>query len=694
MKREKRLDARGFVIIALLCGALLALSLAAAGCNDQMAQMQENQTRLQAMVAANARQLATISSQVHAGQGELDEHIATLENNQQRTQAEVVAVRSEQDLLRQAVADSNRQLAAKLAKLEENQTLLRDGVAQVANMVQTTNTSVSAIAREQATLHRMVQQNKTELAEAVTAVARNQETTHAGLGELRQADRDLAGAVAAVTERQKATLKLIEDNSQQLSGRLTTLAANQGQLGEHLGNLQGLTEGLAADLTTVAKEQTSMHGTLRNQAVALTDKIAVVEHNQQSIQSIIDKVANTATATADGVNALASAQAAIERQQGTNHTALTTQLAALSRNQEDLQTGIGTIDAKTDLAAAGLAALASGQDVIQQTMAHNNETLTASSERQVQLKRGMDSLDSKADALASGVAAVSTELTGLQETVITANRSLVAQQTALQQTMHNHSEDTHRQTSGLVASQETLQGHLDRLMGTTVQVALDVFALDNRQSSLSDTLARHGETISSQVTELSQTQQRMQSGLDVVTATAGQIAHDVTTLGGNQARLAQAVAADRDTLAEKLTEIVQGQNHWLTRFDDTQTQMQSMTASLIAVEQQVAHLQGTFRSDLQGITTELTDGTQHRAQLEQTVNQNVQALAEQIAQLREMQSSVQQQMQQLQNGTQSQNREILLALEQLQRQADTRPIGSGAERTSSSTVATQEVQLP
>ena len=62
MRSTRTSATRQLAMILILIAGLLGL----AGCSDQMAKMEANQLQLEAMVAANARQLATISDQMHA----------------------------------------------------------------------------------------------------------------------------------------------------------------------------------------------------------------------------------------------------------------------------------------------------------------------------------------------------------------------------------------------------------------------------------------------------------------------------------------------------------------------------------------------------------------------------------------------------------------------------------------------------
>ena len=120
MTRPKQHDAGRPVIITILCITLVAIALATGGCGKQVARMEANQVRLQAMVLANARQLATVSSQVYAGQNQTNRTLAQIDQKANNITAEVLAVQSTQAQLRQTVVSGNQQINAKIAQLESN----------------------------------------------------------------------------------------------------------------------------------------------------------------------------------------------------------------------------------------------------------------------------------------------------------------------------------------------------------------------------------------------------------------------------------------------------------------------------------------------------------------------------------------------------------------------------------------------
>ncbi|HOV78300.1 MAG TPA: hypothetical protein PLS24_09735, partial [Sedimentisphaerales bacterium] len=67
MRESKGFEIKRWGGLGIYLCAVAGILFTASGCGEQLTRMEENQIKLQAMVAANARELATLSSQVHAG---------------------------------------------------------------------------------------------------------------------------------------------------------------------------------------------------------------------------------------------------------------------------------------------------------------------------------------------------------------------------------------------------------------------------------------------------------------------------------------------------------------------------------------------------------------------------------------------------------------------------------------------------
>ncbi len=813
MKAKGRAIGR-LIVLTVLLGAI---ALGVFGCDNRLARMEDNQIRLQAMVAANARQLAAVSSQIYVNNNEVQEGLVKLDRNDQDLGTGISTVQNQQDALRETVTSGQQTLDKRMATLDENQRSLRDGVTQVADVTKQTASDVTAVAKEQTTLHQIVQSGRQELGESIAAVAASQEKTRTDIGQLQQAD-----------------LKMAE--------QLVALIAGEDRIYSGIEGLDKFMRVVARDVTGLTQGQTVVQQTLNEHKVIYAEKSAVLEQNQRNTQAAVESVASQTRQNTVGIAALAAGQASIQQTLGTNHKIVAGQVAAVIENQQSLQTGITGLNEKTGQAASQLTALTASQEAIRETLSNDNGTVAAKlaglSENQAGLQNNLTGLHQKADTIVGAVTTIRTEQTSLHDTVkanhqamrdqvtqvsngqqqvqdqmdvltatagqtaldiialsdssvalqraIEANTSSLrektdqmdadlrtvvagqnsthkalaeqgeaitsriadaannqkqvrgsldavavtvqqtaadvkaaaARQEAVQQALQSHNEATTRQIAGLADGQTQLKSGLDAVTATTGQTARDVIAMASQQDALRQTLQNHNQSvdgrmaaivdgqeqmqgsldavvatsgqtaidvinvaagqdtlaqnlqghntaIGGRIADLENNQQQTQNGLDAVVATSGQTALDVIGLNEGQARLTQAVQTDRRELVAMLTELVQSQQQWAQQLNAAQANVQTVTTSIAALEQQLTKLQGSLQPSLDGLTSQLGANGQSRAQFETRVNQDIQALVSAISQLRQDQVSLASQMQQIQERALRQTKDIITAIQQI-----------------------------
>jgi len=641
------MKAKGHAIGRLIVSTtfLGALAFGVIGCDDRLARMEDNQGRLQAMVAANARQIAMVSSQLYVGNNEVQDGIQKLDRNDQDLGTGISTVQNGQDALHETVTIASKAMDKKMVTLDENQRLLRDGVSQVAGVTQRTASDVTAIAGEQATLHQMVQSGRRELGDSIATVAVNQEKTRTDIGQLQQAD-------------------------QRMADQLVALAASQDRIHSGLDSLSKFMQVVARDVTGISQGQTALQQAINEHTVVFAEKSALLEQNQRNTQTAVDGIAADARKNTGDIAALAAGQTVMQQTLNTNHKIVAGQVAAVIQNQQGLQAGINGLTEKTGQTTSQLTALATGQDTIRETLNNGNGTVAAKlaglSENQAGLQSNLTGLHQKADTIVGSVATVRTEQASLHETL-----------------KANH-EAMKDQVTQLSSGQQQLQGGLDVLTATTGQTALDVISMAAGQDALTQNLQSHNAAVGGRIADLAGSQEQTQSGLDAVLATAGQTALDMIDLSQGQARLTQAVQADRQELAARLTEIVQSQQQWAQRLDAAQANVKAVTANIAAIEQHLTGLQGSLQPSLDGLTSQLGANGQGRAQFEAKMNQDIQVIVDAVAQLRQDQASLTDQMQQIQKRTLSQTKDIITAIQQLrQPPADVKISDSGVNESDS-----------
>jgi chromosome segregation ATPase len=351
----------------------------------------------------------------------------------------------------------------------------------------------------------------------------------------------------------------------------------------------------------------------------------------------------------------------------------------VAQNQQQTQSGLDTLTATTTQVALDVITL------------DNNQT-----EQGKNLQANYQEVVSQLTAAAQGQQYMQGNLDIITATTTQVGLDVIAlddKQGKIGQTLQAGQQQFGPRLTQLAENQQQIDTALDTLTSTTTQVALDVIALDDNQAKQGKNLLATQQAFTAQIDTVTQGQQELQSNLDTVTATTSQVALDVITLDDNQGRIEQAVETNRQQLATRLTEIAQGQQQWLARFDAAEAKVDTMTASITAFEQRVTKLQGTLQTSLENLSTLLDTESQQRVQFQDSVRQDMQSVTDSISQLREIQAGLAGHIQRVQDSTQTQNSDILSALEQLQQKTDVDTTNVDTELKSSK-AAPQEIMLP
>jgi len=618
MERRRGSETRRLVTVIIFFCAMAIPLFAVAGCGEQMARLEENQTKLQAMVAANARELATISSQLHTGQGKINESIQTLDGDTRQVAAGVASVQNGQRQLHDTVAAGNEGLNRRIGYVEDNQRSLQGSVTQVSDVTQRTAADLTSLAQEHTALQQMVRTNQQELTGSIGAVVSNQQRLQTGIGDLRQANEGLAGDIASISAKHDTLYATLQDNDKRLAERLATLTSGHGQLCADIANVHTLLQTMATELTaanTALKEQ------LGTSQETLTAQIAGLSTSQQHLQAGVDTLSGKADQT---VAQLADTKSSLQDTLRVSREVLTGQIAASLQNQQALQSDVRDLNDKTDKLTANVGEVATGQTALRETLRTNQDavitTMAGLSDNHQALRGSIDKIDGKTDRVAGDIGSMATQQQSLYEAVkanqdvvvaklaeVTATtgqtardvttlnngqaslqqavrateqslgekagqtaaslNTLTEQQAALQQSIQTgHVVLTARATE-LAGTQQALKSGIETLGQATQRVAADIATMTAGQNALHQTLKVHSDKVNQQVASLANSQEEMKANLDTLTATTGQASLDILALGNNQTGLAQTVrtgmadlGTQTDKVAAGLTTVAAGQS--------------------------------------------------------------------------------------------------------------------------------------
>ncbi|NLH42650.1 MAG: hypothetical protein GX448_12505 [Planctomycetes bacterium] len=565
------------------------------GCGEQLTRMEDNQIKLQAMVAANARELATLSSQIHAGTAKLREGIQNLDTQAQGIAAGVQTVQDEQKQLHETVVAGHQNLDAKAAALREGQQALQTQLTSVQEVGQHTASDVTALAQHQAGLKEMVQANQRELNTHMGTVVSNQQGIQSGITQLHAADDELGRSIASVAGKQDTLSADMQSNNAQLTERLTamaaaqtatqnSIAANHEQVTNRLAGLADSQQKLHAGVEALdgkmgrmnedlAAAASSLQQRLATDHDAVATQVAGLAAGQQDLRGRLDALnAKADKAASDSEAAIASLQETLR----VGREVVSGQLAVGLQNQQAIQTSVQDLHAKTDGLTANLAGVSAEQAAIRETSrARHDEIITAMaglSDGHQSLRSSIDQVGSKADQLNTGLTSLASDQKALRdatrvnhEAVLGRLGDLSQSQADLQSGLNSLNGKVDTVTSELSAAaqrqsvlQQSVAENHERLkaavadLGVRTQgVSADLAALASAQDNFRQQQRNHNEAMTSRTAALAEGQQSLRSQMDVLTATTNQTALSMLTLNNSQATFQQAMQTGMSDVLEK-----------------------------------------------------------------------------------------------------------------------------------------------
>src|SRR4030042_2277415 len=119
MDERKEFNKRAFVAGAVLAVLVAVVGLSLAGCGKQMARIEENQLKVQALVELNAQQIGDVARRIEENQQALENAIGNVRDSAQKLASDLASVAGEHTKLQKMVQDNNRQIADKIAAGEQ-----------------------------------------------------------------------------------------------------------------------------------------------------------------------------------------------------------------------------------------------------------------------------------------------------------------------------------------------------------------------------------------------------------------------------------------------------------------------------------------------------------------------------------------------------------------------------------------------
>jgi len=390
-----------------LCGKMMALLQSQLTLQGDVRNVGEKASQLTSDFAGVAAEQVAIKEalQAHAevsdsqmtalaaGQRELSVGLGNLHELTRTVTDSTANITCQQAVLHETAKTSNEKLSGQLSTISENQRTLCSGINGLNEKATQLVAGIDSVANEQLTVQQLVQDNKREFSETMTGAAHEQQAMRTTLAQLQKTGQTVSDNIVALAETQDALKETLNYVNEQLTGGLTTLLSNHGQLHSDVNSLRELAQTAVGNVKNMAHEQAALNGTLHG-------SVDAIERNQKTLQLEVNTVAEATRQAAATVTVMAAEQARLLDAIRVGNDELTGQIAALSENQ---QAGLDELNAVTSRAASDLTAMNEEQGRLVEAIQAGREDLltklTAVAQDQYERMERFDTAQAKTHAI-------------------------------------------------------------------------------------------------------------------------------------------------------------------------------------------------------------------------------------------------------------------------------------------------------
>jgi len=255
MDKRKESNKRTFVAKAVLAVLAAAVSLSLAGCGKQMARIEENQLKLQALVELNAQQIGDVAQRIEENQQALQDAIGNVRDSAQKLASDLASVAGEHAKLQKMVRDNNLQMTDKIAMMEQRQQNLQAGIEDVRSGTGQVAADIVGLGDKQAKLEQMIEANSRTLVSKVAASVDALEQNLLKLKEILQNDtRNLADIVQVIGQQQIEFEGKVERDIRGLAESMSAVEQNRAEFQKQVEEVQSNTQAMINNLTTALEQ--------------------------------------------------------------------------------------------------------------------------------------------------------------------------------------------------------------------------------------------------------------------------------------------------------------------------------------------------------------------------------------------------------------------------------------------------------
>ena len=617
---------------AILLIAIAFIGLIFVGCSKQFARLEENQAQIQTMVQTNAKQLEEIQK--------------FIELNRTEFTAQIQQVQNEQVALHESSQESIKQVAINLSEVIKNQSVLKTGLVVSHNEAAKIGNDIAALDKKQSELYNTVQANDSRLTEKVASLAQGQNSLQAGIKDSKNQTLEVSSQVAALGKEQTKLHETSQSSIHKVANHLNEVSKNQDVLKNEMAVSHNEAAKIGNDIAVLDKKQSELYNTVKVNDNKLTEKVALLQKGQSSLQADIQDSKNETLKLSSEVASLGAEQTKLHQTSQENIQQVANYVAEVAQNQEILKTGIVVSHNETAKVANNISALDQKQSELYNTVKANDDML---SEKVVQLQQGQSTLqaginESKKQALqiSSEMASLGTRQTMLfdtsknrieqvasllnkvakdqeviktglvvshNETAKVANNvnALDQKQDELQSAIETNNNSLKEQIAAITQNQNSIEANINESKNQTMKLSSEIAALDSRQSEFNEASKEQIEQIAGHLNNVSQNQEVIKTGLVVSHNETAKASNEIKSLNQMQSELYDTVQANDSKLTEKVAQLQQSQSSLQAGMEESKNQASQISSEVAAISNEQAKLVETSQANIQQIVNYLNE---------------------------------------------------------------------------------------
>jgi len=273
--------------IVVLLAAVVCVGLG--GCGNNMARIEENQLRLQALVEMNAHQIGKAAQRAEQNQQDLQVAMNLITNSTEGLAAQIASFGSEHTKLQARIQANNAQMSDKIAGVEQKQQAFQRNIDDLQNGTVVVAADMTALGENQAKLGEMIDENRRTLAGKVKTIEDYQGRLQSEIRNVQAGTAQVAADLAAVADAHSSLEEAVQNEKERTDGKVSTLERDrlkqQKEIETIMNNVRKLTGSVGALEDNLLKLQEVLQNDMQN----LADVIEVVGQGQIEFEGNVER---------------------------------------------------------------------------------------------------------------------------------------------------------------------------------------------------------------------------------------------------------------------------------------------------------------------------------------------------------------------------------------------------------------------